>query len=88
MRVASRCGRWVWLLGGALNDMISGQCVPLPCFHTFFQLHHDNQQPYITHLIFFSKIFFVCYIYMLRTDLKPGRFENHADGFKTSPTVY
>ena len=30
--------RWVWSLGGALNDVISGQCVltSLPCFHTFF----------------------------------------------------
>ena len=26
VRVASRCGRWVWSLGGTLND-ISGQCV-------------------------------------------------------------
>ena len=27
MRVTSRCGRWVWSVAEALNDMISGQCV-------------------------------------------------------------
>ena len=27
VRVASRCGHWVWSLGRVLNDMISGQCV-------------------------------------------------------------
>ena len=27
MCVGSRCGRWVWSLGRALNDVISGQCV-------------------------------------------------------------
>ena len=25
--VGSRCGRWPWSLGRALNDVISGQCV-------------------------------------------------------------
>ena len=29
MHVDSRCGCWVWLMGGALNEniMISGQCM-------------------------------------------------------------
>ena len=27
MRVGSKCGRWAWSLGRALNDVISGQCV-------------------------------------------------------------
>ena len=37
--MASGCGHWVWSLGGALNDVISGQCVTsLPCFQTFLQL--------------------------------------------------
>ena len=25
--VGSRCGRWAWSLGRALNNVISGQCV-------------------------------------------------------------
>ena len=65
--VASRCGRWVRPLGGALNNVISGQCVfkayinltSLPCFRTFFQLHLG--QPYIA-FHFFQKCFFILYI--------------------------
>ena len=51
--MANRCDQCVWPvgvvtgyghLGEALNDVISGQCVltSIPCFYTFFQLHHDQ----------------------------------------------
>ena len=51
--VGSRCGRWTWSLGRALNDVISRQCVcliklgnvtSLLCFHSFFKINHH---PYI-----------------------------------------
>ena len=64
--MASRCGHWVWSLGGALNDMISGQCVltSLPSFRTFFQLHHD-QSSSIHCIAFLPKMFlFDIHIYM------------------------
>ena len=58
------CGRWVWSLGWALNDMISGQCVlklsnltSLPCFRTFFQLHHDQSSSLHHTSFFFQKYF-------------------------------
>ena len=60
MRVASRSGHWVWSLGEALDDVISGQCVfrlsnliSLPGFHTFFfQVHHNQPSSlYTSHFI-------------------------------------
>ena len=61
MCVASRCGCWVWSLGGALDDVIGGQCMfmlsnltPLPCFHIFFRYITINHNPYIAFIIVFK----------------------------------
>ena len=68
MRASSRCGRWVLSLGGALDDVISGQCVfkfsnltSLPCFQSYlvFRYIMINQHPYIA--LHFSKNVFLCY---------------------------
>ena len=62
--LTSRCGCWVWSLGGALNDMISGHCV-------FIGYSNLTTLPYISrsiiiptsHFIFFKNVF-VCYNYI------------------------
>ena len=36
----------------------------LPCFHTFFQLHHD-QSSSLQSISFFSKNVFVCYFFFV-----------------------
>ena len=65
-----RCGRRVWSLGGALDNVISGQCVfklsnmtSLPCFLTFFQVHHDISS--FLHRITFCLKMFLFILYML-----------------------
>ena len=66
--MASRCGRWVWSLGGTLNDD-QWSCVFktfLPCFHSFFSYITINHQPLIAFVLlfffFFQKSFCLFYV--------------------------
>ena len=67
MRVVSRCGGWVWSLGGALNDDQWFVCLCLrlinvtflPVFHTFFSYITVNHQPYLA----FPKLNFLFYYF-------------------------
>ena len=52
--VVSKCGCWVWSLGGALGDVISGQCV--------FKL--SNMHPYLVFIPFFRYITFYHHPYI------------------------
>ena len=65
--MTSRCGRWVWSLGGTLNyDQWSGLLTDIPTLFSYlFQLHHGQSSTlHIPHFIFFLKMFFVTYIYI------------------------
>ena len=74
--VASKCGHWVWSLGGALDGVISGQFVFklsnltfLHCFH-FFSGTSVSQLIVIrtSHLLFFPKsIFVLLLLHLLHT---------------------
>ena len=81
MRVGSRCGRWTWSLGRALNDVISGQCVFIKLSNLIsllvvFILISVTSPSIInprSHFYFFKTKVFVCSIFSSRKLLKENR---------------